>query len=274
MKEKITLSLFGSGETIEGLKASFASNKNFELNQIVPDPSVDKTGFIKNFETFKQSKNSDICLVSDYRKRIDYFDNNSLWLNIHAGLLPKYRGFSSNSWAILNNETEVGYTLHLLEYELDAGPIFYQKKFPIDLNEQYQNIRPKIISHIISKTPQTCKNIFQNKIQPIKQDESVARYCGKLKPEDGYFYNFSFSTQKIYNIFRIFAKPLGTGVYYIGKSEKYEITNILLPKNNIKYKGIEGMVVNKEGDVHWIKSEDSIVGIVFSNLNKKIGSRL
>ena len=273
MKKKYTISLFGSGETIDGLKKSFNLNKNFELTHTVPDPSVDEVGFNKNFDSFKKSKKPDICLVSNYGKRIEYFDDDSLWLNIHAGLLPSYRGFSSNSWAILNNENEIGYTIHSIEYELDAGPIFYQKTFTIDKNIQYQSIRPQIINHIISKTPETCEKILKNKLIPTTQDESRARYCGKLKPEDGHIYDFSISSRHLYNIFRIFAKPLGTGIFYVKNAEKYEIENILLPKYHIEYKGIEGMVVNKTNNVHWIKSKDSVVGVVFSSLNKNIGSR-
>ncbi len=274
MQDKYTVSLFGSGETIDGLNESFTLAKRFELIQTIPDPSIDKNSFEKEYELFQKSKKPNICLVSDYRKRIEYFDDNSLWLNIHAGILPSYRGFSSNSWAILNNETEVGYTLHLLEYELDSGPIYYQKKFKINTNEHYQDIRPKIIEHIISKTPKNCEMILEKKLNPLKQDESLARYCGKLKPEDGYIYNFSSSSQSFHNIFRIFAKPLGSGVFYISNSEKFEVKNVYLPKYLVKYYGIEGTVVNKTNDIHWIKTTDSVIGIEFANLNKNIGSRL
>jgi len=58
------------------------------------------------------------------------------------------------------------------------------------------------------------------------------------------------------------------------KKEKIEIEELILPKINHNYKGITGIVVYKESNIHWVKTLDNIIGIKFKNLDKKIGSRL
>jgi methionyl-tRNA formyltransferase len=273
-KKKYTVSIFGTGETVEGLIVSFANHPSFDLKHIVPDPSVDKKMFDINFKKFCIDEPVDLCLVSDYRSRIDYFNEDSLWLNIHAGLLPDYRGFSSNSWAILNGETEIGYTLHKLIYDLDAGPIFIKREYSINKNEQYQDIRPEIIQNIISKTPNDCLQILEKSIVSYNQDEKSAKYCGKLNTSDGMIDNFSVPSLYIYNLFRIFAKPLGSGLFYANDNKTYEIDEVILPINETRYIGINGLVVNKTEDFHWIKTLDSTIGVKFRNYEKKIGSRL
>src|ERR1700680_2869149 len=52
--------------------------------------------------------------------------------NIHASLLPFYRGPSPTHWCIARNERATGFTLHQLTAKIDAGPIFYQEVVPID----------------------------------------------------------------------------------------------------------------------------------------------
>ena len=63
-------------------------------------------------------------------------------------------------------------------------------------------------------------------------------------------------------------------MYLIKNKEKIEIEELILPQINHNYKGITGIVVYKESNIHWVKTLDNIIGIKFKNLDKKIGSRL
>jgi methionyl-tRNA formyltransferase len=274
IEKKYNICIFGSGETVDGLILNFKNNESFNVSLHIPDPVINKKKFDKEIKKFKKLNDIDLCIVSDYRKKIDFFNNNSIWLNIHAGLLPYYRGFSSNSWAILNNEKEVGFTVHELTKEFDEGPIYFQKKYQINKTELYQDIRPKIINDIISETPNVCLNILEGSLKSKEQNHDLANYCGKIKPEDGYINNFDVTTNDLFNLYRIFAKPLGTGMYLIKDEKKIEIEKLILPKNNSNYKGITGVVVNKESNIHWVKTFDNMIGIKFKNFDKKIGSRL
>ena len=273
-EKKYNICIFGSGESVDGLILNFKNNESFDVSLHIPDPVINKKTFDKEIKKFKELNDIDLCIVSDYRKKIDFFDKNSIWINIHAGLLPFYRGFSSNSWAILNNEKEVGFTIHELTKEFDEGPIFFQKKYQINETALYQDMRPEIINDIMNETPTVCIDILEGNIKSKEQNHELAKYCGKIKPEDGYINNFNETTNHFFNLYRIFAKPLGTGMYLIKNKEKIEIEELILPKINHNYKGITGIVVYKESNIHWVKTLDNIIGIKFKNLDKKIGSRL
>lgn len=65
-------------------------------------------------------------------------------LNIHASLLPKYRGCNPIEWAIINNEKKTGATLHKLTANLDSGKILLQLKTPIKKHETWRDINKKV----------------------------------------------------------------------------------------------------------------------------------
>ncbi|EAI3284810.1 hypothetical protein LBY24_000248, partial [Campylobacter jejuni] len=68
----------------------------------------------------------DLCLIITYSKILDmkYFKN-GININIHGGILPYWRGFYANIWAVLNNQSYIGYTLHALNKKMDDGAIYY-----------------------------------------------------------------------------------------------------------------------------------------------------
>lgn len=65
--------------------------------------------------------------------------------NVHSALLPKYKGVNAIFWAMLNNEKEIGVTLHKMNEKLDEGDIIIQKKINIYENETYVSIANRVI---------------------------------------------------------------------------------------------------------------------------------
>jgi methionyl-tRNA formyltransferase len=65
-------------------------------------------------------------------------------INIHAGLLPKYRGFNPSFWVLFNKEKTTGITIHKMESALDAGPIIMQKAIDIQENETWYSLQSRI----------------------------------------------------------------------------------------------------------------------------------
>ena len=66
-------------------------------------------------------------------------------VNGHPSLLPRYRGPSPVSWAIRNGETEIGYTLHHMDAELDTGPILAQGSVTLDDEHSWEELEPKLV---------------------------------------------------------------------------------------------------------------------------------
>ena len=123
-------------------------------------------------------------------------------INIHYSLLPKYRGASPVESAILNGDKETGVTIQKMAFELDSGPIIAQEKTQIAPNETAPELLKRLIKiggDLLVKTLQTP---FAT---GVKQDESQATYCKKIKKEDGLVDLGAELPNVLYNKFRAYA---------------------------------------------------------------------
>jgi methionyl-tRNA formyltransferase len=106
-------------------------------------------------------------------------------INLHASLLPKYRGAAPVAWAILSGETETGATTMLISERMDAGGILLQSRCPVDLEDTTETLSARISdlgAPLLNKTI----DLWQaNGIIPQQQDETVVTYAPKLKKQDG-----------------------------------------------------------------------------------------
>uniref|UniRef100_UPI0026DACC73 formyltransferase family protein n=1 Tax=uncultured Cloacibacillus sp. TaxID=889794 RepID=UPI0026DACC73 len=124
------------------------------------------------------SINVDVCLIIYYTKIIDVkLFQNTLCLNIHAGILPKWRGFNANAWAIVNNENEVGYTLHKVTGDLDGGDIYYRFIEKISLDKKYGDIIPILRKRVCEALPNILISIVNCEIKPVTQQYQKFVYC-------------------------------------------------------------------------------------------------
>jgi len=115
--------------------------------------------------------------------------------NIHASLLPKYRGASPINYAILNGEKETGITIMLMDEGLDTGPILLQKKIPIEDTDTAITLSKKLSELGREAIIEAIDLHKQGKLKPFPQPEEGVSYAPILKKEDGYF---EFSEPAIY----------------------------------------------------------------------------
>jgi methionyl-tRNA formyltransferase len=106
-------------------------------------------------------------------------------INLHYSLLPKYRGATPVESAILHGEQTSGITIQKMRFRLDTGPIIFQEEVPIEISDTTITLREKMNQRAQEVLPEVIQNIFENKIQEIEQDESLASHCGKISKEDG-----------------------------------------------------------------------------------------
>jgi methionyl-tRNA formyltransferase len=106
-------------------------------------------------------------------------------LNIHASLLPKYRGVSPISEAILQGESETGVTIMLLDAGIDTGPILHQRRLPIAPDDTTATLSAKLAQLGASALLETLPRWVAGEIVPQPQDESQASYTRMLRKEDG-----------------------------------------------------------------------------------------
>lgn len=102
-------------------------------------------------------------------------------INIHASLLPKYRGAAPIQWAIINGESETGITSMQMDVGLDTGDILLSEKIAIDINETSGDLFDKLSqvgAEVLSKTIDAISN---KTIAPVKQDDELSSYAPMIK---------------------------------------------------------------------------------------------
>ena len=107
-------------------------------------------------------------------------------VNVHASLLPKYRGAAPIAWAILKGEEMTGVTTMLLDEGMDTGDILLQTEVPIGDGETCETLHDRLASSGAQLLLKTLENMKAENIRPIPQDHSKATYAPLLKKEDGH----------------------------------------------------------------------------------------
>lgn len=104
--------------------------------------------------------------------------------NIHASLLPKYRGASPIQYSLINGELETGITLMEMIQKMDAGDIFFQRKIKIEEDDNFDSLSEKISLITSQNIVDWLLKIEQNNFKKIKQNESEVTYAPKITKED------------------------------------------------------------------------------------------
>ena len=107
--------------------------------------------------------------------------------NLHASLLPQYRGAAPINWAVINGETETGVTTFLLNHEIDKGAIIAQVRVPILPKDNVGTMYDKLMHTGTALVTETVDRIAAGDIQPMEQtgiDESRLHPAPKIFKED------------------------------------------------------------------------------------------
>lgn len=121
-------------------------------------------------------------------------------INLHASLLPKYRGASPVQQALLNGDKKTGVTSMLMEEGLDTGPMLETIEFDIPSNMRLHALMAQLTSDACKLTLSTLRNY--NNISAQVQDETQATLCKKIKKSDGEV-DFE-DASSVYNKYRAF----------------------------------------------------------------------
>jgi len=122
-------------------------------------------------------------------------------INLHASLLPKYRGASPIQQALLNGDKITGVTAMLMEEGLDSGPILSWNVTKIDITDRKNDLFNRLADMAADLTVDTLKRFGE--ISPLKQSPVDANYCKKIRKSDG-LVTFSMPAEVIYNTFRAY----------------------------------------------------------------------
>lgn len=146
-------------------------------------------------------------------------------INVHASLLPRYRGAAPLNWCVINGEIETGVTTMLMDVGLDTGDMLLKKATPIDPDEDTSSLHDRLSLIGADLLNETLDLLVQGKLVPEKQDEALSCYAPMLKKEDGLI-DWTRDARTIRNLVRGMTPWPGAFTYLDGKLVKVYRTRI------------------------------------------------
>ncbi len=105
-------------------------------------------------------------------------------INKHAGMLPKYRGVYPIFWAMLNNENEIGVTVHFMNENFDDGEIIVQKRLAVMKDDTFESLYRKVIEVTPGVILEAIDRIEENRTSGMMNDSAEATYYSYPQKED------------------------------------------------------------------------------------------
>ncbi|MBR2180112.1 MAG: methionyl-tRNA formyltransferase [Selenomonadaceae bacterium] len=139
-------------------------------------------------------------------------------INVHASLLPRYRGAAPIEWSLINGETKTGVTTMMMDVGLDTGDMLIKREVDITEDMILPELREKLMQLGAEALIETIDKLVEGTLERHKQDDSLSNYAPMLKKETGLI-DWSKSAQDIHNLVR----GLYGGAYTLIDGQKYKI---------------------------------------------------
>ncbi len=187
-----------------GLKVQESAVKKYALEAGLPLLQPEKLKDPSFVETFKQL-NADLAIVIAFRMlpEVIWAQPRLGTFNLHASLLPQYRGAAPINWAIINGETRTGVTTFMLNHEIDKGAILGQREVEIGREDNAGILHDKLMYAGTELVVETVEKIAAGTAVPIDQSDNkdTLRPAPKIFKEDCRI-AWQGSSEHIYNLIR------------------------------------------------------------------------
>lgn len=179
-------------------------------------------------------------------------------VNIHPSFLPFYRGPVPTAWAILNNETTFGISIHKVDEGIDTGDILVQSRYDINPDETGYELYLRAMELGSLLFIKNFHNIVNNNIQPKKQNKGGS-YYGKLNPR--IFIDWRQSAQMIKNHVRVRAYPY-IPIEAVFESKYFFINKVSIVQDEDFTIQIPGKIIKvNEDDTFYVSCSDGIIHV-------------
>jgi methionyl-tRNA formyltransferase len=122
-------------------------------------------------------------------------------VNVHASLLPKYRGAAPINWALIRGERMTGVTIMLIDETLDTGPILLQSEIAIEPSDDASTLQARLAMWGAETLLHALDGLESGSLRPVPQEHALATYAPKLRKEDGAI-NWSHSAEDLSHLIR------------------------------------------------------------------------
>ena len=140
-------------------------------------------------------------------------------VNVHASLLPKYRGAAPIAWAILRGETRTGVTTMLMDPGMDTGPILLAEETAIGPEDTAGTLQDRLSRMGASLLQRTIEGLEKGTLAPQLQDPTQATYAPLIKKKDGKI-NWNAPARELFNLLRAFDPWPGAFTFWGGRTLK------------------------------------------------------
>lgn len=180
-------------------------------------------------------------------------------INCHAGKLPFYRGRNILNWALINDESEFGITVHYVDDGIDTGDIIIQECFQITDDDNYSTLLERAYKSCAELLDRAVDEIFSGKVVRKVQSEihALGFYCISRRDGDERI-EWNKSSRSIFNFVRAICPPGPSARTYLGVDE-IRIHRVRFLANAPVYTGIPGSVLAKHPMGFFVKTLDSYV---------------
>jgi methionyl-tRNA formyltransferase len=137
-------------------------------------------------------------------------------INVHASILPRYRGAAPINWAIINGEKNTGLTVIKMTKKMDAGPIILQKEVAISEEDTSVTLEKRLSKEAGQSLLDSLESIVNNNYSLTPQNENMVSFAPKLKKENGKI-DWNKPAGEIYNLIRGCLPWPGAFTYYNSK---------------------------------------------------------
>jgi len=237
-----------------GMKLIFPPVKEYSLSKgidVVQPLALKDEVFIENIKNLKP----DVIVVVAYGRMLPraVLDIPRLGcINVHASLLPKYRGAAPIQWPIINGDKITGITTMYMDAGLDTGDMILKKEIKIEEDDTLETMHDKLAEAGGKLIAETLRQIENSTAPRIPQNESQATFTRQIKKEDGLI-NWKDSSEKIRNQVRGYNPWPGAFTFYENKL--------------LKLWKVEQVTCEKEVEPGTILEADARKGLVVSTGN-------
>jgi methionyl-tRNA formyltransferase len=219
-----------------GMQLKSSAVKTCAVNHNIPvlQPEKLKT---PNFIAELKSYQADVQIVVAFRMLPEVVWNMPPLgtINVHASLLPNYRGAAPINWAIINGETETGVTTFRLKHEIDTGNILLQQRVAILPEDNIGTLYNKLMSEGAQLLITTLEGILDNKIKSKPQDENAMQHHAPKIFKEHCLIDFNKPAQTIHNLIRGLSPIPGAYTFINNKTFKIYLSDIALEDHNYPY---------------------------------------
>lgn len=177
--------------------------------------------------------------------------------NLHASLLPDYRGAAPINWAIINGEKETGVTTFFLEQEIDTGSIIFQEKEPIDANDTAGSLYERLMNRGAALVLKTVTGIAAGKYQSTPQPKGAASKPAPKIFKETCEINWNQTSEQVRNFVRGLSPYPAAWATIEGKT--YKIFKVSIVSDNEKKSAGEYTTDHKR--YLYFKTEDGWVSV-------------